>query len=94
MRSRPANISVAASRTTVARRIVETSEPDHRQHGTREPPPGPTGQKRSQEALAGFVIQGGSAHLTGPSRVAAGLHSGHSLGVLTRPAADPDRPPL
>ena len=53
MRSRPANISVAASRTTVRRRIVETSEPAHRHRAAKG---------RSQEALTGFLIHGGSAH--------------------------------
>jgi hypothetical protein len=44
---------------------------------------------RSKEALAGFLLQGGSAHLAGPSRVAAGVRSLRSLPVLARPPADP-----
>lgn len=50
-----------------------TSRPAHDRALERSPPR--TSQRRSQEALAGFLPQGGYAHLTGPSRVAAGLRS-------------------
>jgi hypothetical protein len=55
MRFRSANISVAASRTTVRRRIVELSEP-----GPRRSTPGCSRHhdaKSTQEALAGFFIK-------------------------------------
>ena len=57
MRSRPANISVAVSRTTVRRRIVDISEPAHHQWAdTNEPSRGSA--RGSQEALTGFPIHG------------------------------------
>jgi len=39
MRSRPANISVAVSRTTVRRRVLNISEPAHHQRRRHTKPP-------------------------------------------------------
>ena len=62
MRSRPAYISVAASRTTVRRRIVETSEPARHPRGDHRASPSDADAGGSQEALAGFLIHGGFVH--------------------------------
>ena len=65
LRSRPANISVAASRTTVRRRIVETSEPDRRQPD-HEDLTVDTDARGSQEARDGLPHPRWLPPLTGP----------------------------
>jgi hypothetical protein len=62
MRSRPAYISVAASRTTVRRRIVETSEPARHLTNQHRGLTVYSDARGSQEALAGFLTHYGLAH--------------------------------
>ncbi len=61
LRFQPAYISVAVSRSTEPRRVVETCEQcgHHRAEAAR----------RSQEALAGFLIAWCCPEATGPSRL-------------------------